>query len=227
MSISGNNKSSLHAQRVKGILLDLDDTLYAYTPCNTAGQAAALAFLATKLQKKKIAKIFALARMAIKKQIPESGASHSRLLYFQKTIELLTGQSNIKLALATEKIFWRAYFAKMKLRPGIKQFLIDAKGCDVKIAIVSDFTTEIQIKKLIHLGIDHFIDVLVTSEESGRDKPAPNSFQLALKKLNLKASEVIMIGDDSKRDRAGAKQLKISFFKTTDFKDIVKIVKLG
>jgi HAD superfamily hydrolase (TIGR01549 family) len=217
---------------IKGILLDLDDTLYAYPACDAAGQAAAFAFLAEKLShgkslkinKRKVAKNFALARGIVKKQIPETGASHSRLLYFQNTIEQLTGCSIPAVALATESIFWKAYFKKMKLRPGVKPFLLEMKKRSVKIAVVSDFTTAMQIKKLQRLGIDRYIDILVTSEESGRDKPAPDSFRLALKKLNLRTSEVVMVGDDQRRDRIGADRLKIRFFEITALKDFVKIV---
>ena len=213
MSISGNNHKPLTHGRVRGILLDLDDTLYAYEPCHRARQAAAFGYLAKKLKKneREIAKIFIAARTAVKQQVPETGASHSRLLYFQRCIEIATGRTDIRMALETERISWKAYFSKMKLRLGAKAFLAAAKKRGVKIAVVSDLTTEIQMKKLIRLGIAHSIDVLVTSEESGRDKPAPDSFRLALKKMKLRPRDVVMIGDDARRDRVGAHRMGIRF----------------
>ena len=72
------------------VLLDLDNTLYEYAPCNAAGQAAAasLAHQLLNLSRGDFDRCFAQARKETKARLAETGSSHSRLLYFQRTIEL-------------------------------------------------------------------------------------------------------------------------------------------
>ena len=50
---------------------------------------------------------------------------------------------------------------------------------------------------------------LVTSEEVGKEKPHPYMFMSALQKVDLKANEVCMIGDNFKKDIKGSASLGI------------------
>ena len=77
------------------------------------------------------------------------------------------------------------------------------------IAIVSDMTTHIQLRKLKKLKITKYIDYLVTSEEAGSEKPHSIMFLLALNKLRLKPEEVIMVGDSLISDIEGANSVGI------------------
>lgn len=218
----------MKAMAPKGVVLDLDDTLYFYQPCNASGNAALFAFLATQLKVRggEVEAAFLRARKKVHATLKNTGASHSRLLYIQKCIETLTGKTDVLFSLKAEEIFWREYFKKMKLVPGAFDFLKAAKKRGVKIAIVSDLTAQIQMRKIIRLGIARYVDVLVTSEESGKEKPALDSFRAALKKLKLPAHAVVCIGDDHKKDFLAARhagmmalhadsfdKLKESFFK--------------
>ena len=45
----------------------------------------------------------------------------------------------------------------------------------------------------------------MTSEEAGREKPAPEMFALCLKKLGVKPEEVCCLGDSPVKDVEGAK----------------------
>ena len=64
----------------------------------------------------------------------------------------------------------------------------------------------LQLKKL---KLDNYCSSIVTSEEAGREKPHPYMFMLSLRKLNLKANEVCVIGDNFKKDIFGARNLQI------------------
>ena len=67
--------------------------------------------------------------------------------------------------------------------------------------IITDLTTQIQFRKIVHLELDEYIDYIVTSEETGYDKPHPAPYKLALKKLNFNKNEIIwMFGDDPIKD---------------------------
>lgn len=54
------------------------------------------------------------------------------------------------------------------------------------------------------LGLEPYIDFIVTSGEVGVDKPKPAIFLAALKKAGVKASEALHVGDQYKLDAVGA-----------------------
>lgn len=202
-------------QNTKGIFLDLDDTLYEYKPCNEAGNRDALGFLSQELDVSlsEIEKIFKEARASVKQVLEknlgfEVAASHSRLLYFQRVIERVTGGSRLTLTLKVEESFWAAYFKTMKLFPDAKTFLGEVKQRGKKVAIITDLAHRIQLKKIIQLGIYDLIDFVVSSEEVGQDKPHPAGIFLALSKTGLKPKETVFIGESEKdieaAQRAGA-----------------------
>jgi putative hydrolase of the HAD superfamily len=78
-----------------------------------------------------------------------------------------------------------------------------------KICLVTDLTAHIQYRKIHKLKLNQYCQSIVTSEEAGKEKPNPLMFKLALQKLNLKSSEVCMIGDNFKKDIFGANSLNI------------------
>lgn len=198
---------------LRAVLFDLDNTLYRYEPCNGYGQKIAYAFLAKQLKQTvpAVEQAVNAARAEIHQRLNGQAASHSRLLYYHLAIEALTGKSNPSLAQRAEQVFWKAYFKHMKLRPGVLDLFKKLQAWNVKIAIVSDLTTEVQISKIRWLRIQRYIDVLVTSEEAGVEKPNPRMLQIALKKLGVTKQEVVLVGDSSHRDGGAAKRLGIPY----------------
>jgi 5'-nucleotidase len=79
----------------------------------------------------------------------------------------------------------------------------------VKIAIVTNNIVAEQVDKLQLLKLEHLIDELVTSEETGFIKPDPRIFHVALERLGCRAEETVMIGDSWKSDVLGAQQAGI------------------
>ncbi len=198
---------------LKAVLFDLDNTLYAYEPCNVAGQQAAYRYLAKQLgcTVAHIEQAVRSARKALHQDLAGQAASHSRLLYYHRAIEQITGGSLPTVAQRAERIFWKAYFQKMKLRPGVLALLRYLQSNAIKIAVVSDLTTDIQISKIRWLRIEAYIDYLVTSEEAGVEKPNPRMLRLALKKLGVTKREVVLVGDSAERDGGAAKRLGIPY----------------
>ena len=198
------------------VLFDFDNTLYAYGPANEAGMLAvrAKAMKKTGVGSDEFDTAFAKARSDTKKQLGKTASSHNRLLYFQRTLELLDFRSQIQLSLEFEQAFWASYLSTMELRKGVIDFLDQLARANIRKVLVTDLTTQIQFRKLIYLELDLRFEFIVTSEESGEDKPHRSGFDLALNKLNSQedSSEAIdhtgkiwMIGDNLKSDIEGAK----------------------
>ena len=72
--------------------------------------------------------------------------------------------------------------------------------------IYTDLTTHIQHRKVRKLGLDQYINVIVTSEEVGVEKPNIKMFLTVLDKLKMSPDEVLYVGDSYERDMVGAKK---------------------
>jgi len=180
------------------VLLDLDNTLYDYAECNEAGMAAAreLAQQLLNLAPGDFDQCFGNARTELKDRLGPSASSHSRLLYFQRTIERAGFTSQPAVALQLEHAFWRTFMDRITLFPGALDFLHDLRIAGVPVAIVTDLTAQIQLRKMVLLGLDRVVDWIVTSEESGADKPDPRGFELAVAKLGGVEGKIWSIGDN-------------------------------
>lgn len=200
---------------VKGVLLDIDNTLYTYQPCHTYALAVCEEKFRTKepgITQGEFQALYQKARKRVNTDLISQGASHSRLLYFQKLFENYYHKTCFELTVAYDALYWDSFFEKMQLVPEAKAFFEDCKNKNVSICLITDLTAQIQYKKVLHLGIQDYIAYMVSSEEAGIEKPHPYMFKLALEKLNLSPNEVIMIGDNQKKDIAGAQQLDIKAY---------------
>jgi len=60
------------------------------------------------------------------------------------------------------------------------------------------------------LGLEPYLDFVVTSEEAGSDKPHPPLFLKALERAGVNASEAVHVGDQYSLDVVGARGVGIS-----------------
>ena len=127
-------------------------------------------------------------------------------------------------ALDLEKTFWRTFLANSPLLPGVIDLLNELKDLNILIAIVTDLTANIQMRKMIYFNLDETFDAFVTSEEVGLDKPFKKNFELVLKKLDLETNNnVWMVGDNPETDIIGGKAIgAVTFQKIFKKEDIGK-----
>jgi len=96
--------------------------------------------------------------------------------------------------------------------PGVIDMLNSLKSSSFLLGILTD-ANFIQAKnRLEHCKLDKYFDSIVSFDDTSLFKPAKEPFLKILKKLNLKAEEVAMVGDNLSRDIKGAKNLKIITF---------------
>jgi HAD superfamily hydrolase (TIGR01549 family) len=195
-------------QLPSAILFDTDNTLYHYDPAHEAAMKAVRdkatnSFLISTTQ---FDDAFSKAREEIKLQLKHTASSHSRLLYMQRMMEILGLGSQVLRALDFEQTYWRTFLSHAVLFDNVKELLDDLRLLGIATAIVTDLTAQIQFRKIIYFDLDHYFDYIITSEESGFDKPHPASFKLALEKMNPKTNCIWMIGDNSVNDIQGARE---------------------
>lgn len=198
--------------KIKLVLLDLDNTLFAYDPCHTAGLDVVKKRLTKEniLSESDFTDRYKEAQKVVKSRIDQFGASHSRLLYFYEMLHALSHPSASNLALELEEMYWETFKSNMVLTDGALSFLQCCQENDTPIVILTDLTTRIQFEKLSALGISEYITYVLTSEAIGVEKPGAKIFTTALEKYATEASNAIVIGDDYKKDIVGANNLGIN-----------------
>lgn len=208
--MNNNKEDFLDLQLIQGVIVDLDETLYGYDVCHEYAISQVQELLQSQLNitVEDFNIYYQSVKACVKRILGDTASSHNRLLYFQKLAEAL-GIKSTYWSLRLNNLYWDSYFEKMVLRPGVLQFLNYCKSHQVPICLLTDLNTEIQFKKIIRLKLENYIDYVVTSEEVLFDKPHPMMFFTALQKLQLRAHEVIMIGDSLVKDIEGASLLGI------------------
>ena len=188
------------------IIFDTDNTLYKYVPAHKeAINAVRLKVCSTfSISPEKFDDSYSQARLEIKNQLGATASSHSRLLYFQRLLEVLGLGSQVLWALDLEQTYWRVFLTNAQLFEYLKEFLEEIRVLKIPIAIITDLTAQIQFRKVVYFGLDHYINYIVTSEEAGQDKPSLKPFEIAINKLQVK-DNIWFIGDDPECDIEGAK----------------------
>lgn len=190
---------------IKAVIFDLDDTLYDYKALERAAFECVGELVRERLgvSEEQYEEAFMRARQITKEKLGETAASHSRMLYFQKTLEYLDIRP-LYLALEMYETYWGFFLDHMALYPGVRELLEALHEKYIRVGVCTDLLAHIQHRKLRRLGMMDDVDCLVTSEEAGVEKPAPGIFNLCLEKLRLPAGEVCFVGDNLERDVKGA-----------------------
>ncbi|MEY7851295.1 HAD family hydrolase [Natrarchaeobius sp. A-rgal3] len=191
---------------VTAVLFDLDDTLYPYPPCKATGMEAARAEardLGYDFNREAFEAFYQSGRREVKRELSGTAATHERFLYFKRALEEHTNEPRAGDALALGEAFWEAYLEEMALFPGVGETLTRLGEAGIDVAVVTNLTTRIQLAKIERLGLEDHIDLLLTSEETGREKPGSVMFTLPLARLERTPSEAMMVGDNVDADIVG------------------------
>ena len=86
-------------------------------------------------------------------------------------------------------------FHELKPNPNVVEFLSVLKDRGKKIGVVSSAFAWMVDQVLTQLDLKKFFDVVITQENVARHKPDPEAYLLALEKLDLPCSEVLVFED--------------------------------
>ncbi|MFC1627857.1 HAD-IA family hydrolase [Gemmatimonadota bacterium] len=99
--------------------------------------------------------------------------------------------------------------AHLVLYPHTQTTLVRLVKMGIQLAVVTDAPRREAWMRLVALGIHNLFDVVVTFEDTGKQKPDPAPFERALEFLGIEAAEALMVGDWAERDMTGAARLGI------------------
>lgn len=198
--------------KLKAIIFDLDNTII------DANRAYCDALGTIGLSPR--GRSFINARNAVKKNLPQGHtSSHSRLLYFKELL-IETGnytpQKLLKLTDIYEKSLSIAFSTQWRILK--RDRLFNKIRMSYSIAVVTNENLRTQTIKLNAIDPEaKYFGTVVTSEEVGTEKPNLKIFKIALKRLGVRASECMMVGDDFLTDLKPASKLGMKTTFTSEF----------
>ncbi len=137
--------------------------------------------------------------------INEYGSNFSR--HFDYLLRRLDLPNNPKWVAAGVVAYHNTKFAYLKTVHGARRLLLELKKADYRLGIITDGDPIKQWEKIIRLDLDDYFDGVFISDYLGVKKPHPKIFKKALRKMNVKAEEAVMVGDRLYSDIYGAKRV--------------------
>ncbi|NHJ21927.1 MAG: TIGR02253 family HAD-type hydrolase [Candidatus Lokiarchaeota archaeon] len=196
---------------IKLVGFDLDDCLFNSTGLSQIARIKgidAMINLGLKIGRQK-------ALLLIQEIVDEYGSNSSN--HYDYFIRRLNQYENYSISF-NEQVRYvaaavMAYHAQkiklIALYDDVKKCLENLKDNLIKTAIITDGIPVKQYEKILRLGINDLIDLVVISDEIAIRKPNPKLFSYCLNKFQVKGHETIYVGDNIYKDIVPAKQNKI------------------
>ncbi|MBV9079557.1 MAG: HAD-IA family hydrolase [Elusimicrobia bacterium] len=183
---------------IRAVVFDLDNTLVDFMRVKRAAVAGAVDAMID-------AGLPAVRDEAIKRvfdMYDREGIEDQKV--FDKMLKNEYGDINYRILAAGVNGYRKAKEGHLILYPHVRPTIVTLIRMGLKLALVSDAPRMPAWMRLNSLGLDPFFDIVVTNEDTGKKKPDPAPFLLALSKLGVKPEEAIMVGDWAERDIVGA-----------------------
>ncbi|MFH9352426.1 HAD family hydrolase [Kitasatospora sp. NPDC017646] len=206
---------------IRGVLFDVDDTLFDYSGSEEAGILAHLRDVGLLDRFPTPQAAVALWRSIMEYQYARYLARELTLRgqQYERTRQFLAqlGQDGAEHLSDEQAAAWFAGYAAH--RDAAWSAFPDAEPALLQLAphyrlgIVSNSDADHQRRKLRAIGLlDHLGDVLVCSDQHGEAKPAPGIFHAGCAALGLPPHEVAYVGDKYTLDAEGARDAGLHAF---------------
>ena len=190
---------------VRGVLFDLDDTLFDHHRSASAALARVHALFAESVAFDEFERHHTryLEEMHVEVLAGRVGLDEARCERFRRVFAALGLDLTEAQTWEAAAAYRSGYLSERRPMAGAAE-LLAAVHAHARIAVVSNNLLEEQRDKLQVCELDRFVDALVVSEETGISKPDPRIFQIALERLGVAAANAVMIGDSWAADIVGA-----------------------
>lgn len=183
---------------IKAVFFDIDDTLYDTSSFAKLARRAAINAMIDAGLPLEFDEAYKLLREIIK----EKGSNYDK--HFNVLTKRVFGEEKPLLIALGMITYHNVKFALLRLFPNTMSTLIYLKSRGYHLGVISNGITIKQWEKLIRLGLHHFFDEIITSQEAGVEKPDEEIFKLAIGKMGCKAEKSVMVGNKFSEDILGA-----------------------
>ncbi len=185
--------------RIRGVIFDLDDTLYSEKEYVRSGYKVVSDYLGGDYEER-LWRFFEAGKLAIDELLMEIGRMDEK---------------NIALGV------YRSHKPRIHLYDGVAEMLERLRDIGIKTGIITDGRPEGQRNKLEVLGLQSLVDdIIITDELGGAQfrKPCDIAFRIMQNRWKLPASEMMYVGDNPNKDFQAPQQLgmKSVLFKNED-----------
>lgn len=187
-------------QPIKGVIFDLDDTLYSEKQYVRSGYKKIAEYLGREDATDKLWRYFKSGKQAIDAYLTEIGEE-------DKKAECL-------------KIY-REQMPDIALYDGVVEMIEGLKAKGIKVGIITDGRPEGQKNKIKVLGLDKLIeDIIITDELGGIQfrKPCDIAFCIMQNRWRLPYEQIVYVGDNLNKDFQACRQLGMrwKYFRNDD-----------
>ena len=130
-----------------------------------------------------------------------------RELYLQKGVE-----ASEELIVHTGQFFRVLSTEYVRVYPGTEAMLKELKENGKKVYLLSNAQRIFTEYEMYVLGIAKYFDGILISSDYKTKKPDKRFFDILMERFVLKETETLFIGNDSRTDIAGAKQVNLDTF---------------
>lgn len=183
---------------MKAVFFDIDDTLYDTSGFAALARRAAINVMIDAGLPLEPDDAYLLLREIIK----EKGSNYDK--HFNVLTKRVFGEEKPLLIALGMITYHNVKFALLRLFPETMPTLIYLKSQGYHLGVISNGITIKQWEKLIRLGLHHFFEEIITSEEAQAQKPDAKIFKQALERMGCQAENSIMIGNKFSEDIKGA-----------------------
>lgn len=184
-------------RKVKGVIFDLDDTLYNEKEYVRSGYKAVSDYLGGGYEEK-LWDFFKAGKPAIDELLKEIGCENEK----DKVLNI-----------------YRSHKPDIHLYPGVDEMIAEFKEQGIKVGIIIDGRPEGQRNKLDALGLD-VDDVIITDELGGIQfrKPCDIAFRILFTHWRMNPADIVYVGDNPMKDFQAPQQLGMRsvYFKNND-----------
>lgn len=179
---------------LRGVVFDLDDTLYRERRFALSGYRAVAAHVAAR---------FGADAGTAWRVLVRALRQGDRAAAFQRLCDTMGWPP----ALAEElRLVYRGHVPSLRL-PATARRVLRALRPAWRVGVLTNGPPGIQRRKVEALGLAAFVDAVVYAEEIvPGGKPAREAFEAAVDRLGVRAARCVVVGDDPERDIAGARR---------------------
>jgi putative hydrolase of the HAD superfamily len=181
--------------KIKGIVFDLDDTIYPQVEYKRSGFKAVASWLDDKRGVDS-----ATVLQALEAILNQFGASYPYI--FDRLVEGL----NLKIELVPELVAGFIHHEpQIDCYDGVFPMLTRLKA-QYRLGILTDGRLSVQTKKITALGLRNRVDKILFSDSMGLEKPATQLYAWFEKAFDLDGPNLMYVGDNPTKDFYGANQ---------------------